>query len=87
VEWLDDNGEPKHMPAFPVHTVDTLGAGDAFHGAFTLAIAEGQPIEEAMRFASATAALKCTRFGGAFASPQRTEVDALLASGAIAATT
>lgn len=87
VEWLDENGEPKHMPAFPVHTVDTLGAGDAFHGAFTLAIAEGQPIEEAMRFASATAALKCTRFGGAFASPQRTEVDALLASGAIAATT
>ncbi len=80
VEWLDENGEPKHMPAFPVHTVDTLGAGDAFHGAFTLAVAEGQPLEQAMRFASATAALKCTRFGGAFASPQRIEVDALLAS-------
>lgn len=80
VIWLDRQGEPKHMPAFPVHTVDTLGAGDAFHGAFTLAIAEGQPLEQAMRFASATAALKCTRFGGAFGSPQRVEVDALLAS-------
>lgn len=82
VEWLDDSGELQHMPAFPVHTVDTLGAGDAFHGAFTLAIAEGQPLDQAMRFASATAALKCTRFGGAFASPQRAEVDGLLTSNA-----
>ncbi len=80
VRWLGSNGEPRHMPAFPVHTVDTLGAGDAFHGAFALSIAEGQPLEKALRFASATAALKCTRFGGAFASPQRVEVDALLAS-------
>jgi sugar/nucleoside kinase (ribokinase family) len=86
VTWLNDEGEPKHMPAFPVHTVDTLGAGDAFHGAFTLAIAEGQPLEDAMRFAAATAALKCTRFGGAFASPQRIEVDALLASSTVALT-
>ncbi len=74
------------MPAFPVHTVDTLGAGDAFHGAFTLAVAEGQPLEQAMRFASATAALKCTRFGGAFGSPQRIEVDTLLTSGTVALT-
>ncbi|CAN5355252.1 sugar kinase [soil metagenome] len=86
VEWLDKNGEPKHMAAFPVHTVDTLGAGDTFHGAFTLAAAEGQPLEQAMRFASAAAALKCTRFGGAFGSPQRIEVDALLASGTVAST-
>ncbi|MBQ8105993.1 MAG: sugar kinase [Afipia sp.] len=84
VEWLDERGEPKHMPAFPVHTVDTLGAGDAFHGAFTLAVAEGQPLEQAMRFASATAALKCTRFGGAFGSPERAEVDTLLASSTVA---
>jgi sulfofructose kinase len=86
VTWLDPQGEPKHMPAFPVHVVDTLGAGDAFHGAFTLAIAEGQPLEQAMRFASATAALKCTRFGGAFGSPQRLEVEALLTSSTVALT-
>jgi sugar/nucleoside kinase (ribokinase family) len=84
VEWLNEKGEPRHMPAFPVHTVDTLGAGDAFHGAFTLAVAEGQTLEQAMRFASATAALKCTRFGGAFGSPQRVEVDDLLASSPVA---
>ena len=32
--WLDEHGELKETPAFPVHTVDTLGAGDIFHGAF-----------------------------------------------------
>jgi len=61
-----------------VHTVDTLGAGDIFHGAFTLAITENQDVPDALCFASAAAALKCTRFGGAFACPQRPEVEALL---------
>jgi sugar/nucleoside kinase (ribokinase family) len=79
--WLDDQGQLQETPAFPVHTVDTLGAGDVFHGAFTLAITEGQELKEALRFASAAAALKCTRFGGAFAAPQRAEVEALLGQG------
>jgi sugar/nucleoside kinase (ribokinase family) len=78
--WLDERGELRETPAFPVHTVDTLGAGDIFHGAFTLAITEGQSVPAALRFASAAAALKCTRFGGAFACPQRSEVEALLES-------
>ena len=65
-------------PAFALHTVDTLGAGDVFHGAFALAITEGQELRQALRFASAAAALKCTRFGGAFAAPQRLEVEELL---------
>ncbi len=82
--WLDEQRQPHHMPSFPVHTVDTLGAGDVFHGAFALAVAEQQPLEAAMRFASAAAALKCTRFGGAFASPQRSEVEKLLAESAAA---
>src|SRR5205807_9903201 len=79
--WLDDNGKLQQTPAFPVHTVDTLGAGDVFHGAFALAITEKQELPEALRFASAAAALKCTRFGGAFAAPQRAEVDDLLNPG------
>ena len=76
--WLDEQGQIQETPAFPVHTVDTLGAGDVFHGAFALAITEGQELRQALRFASAAAALKCTRFGGAFAAPQRAEVMALL---------
>ena len=79
--WLDKHGELQETPAFPVHTVDTLGAGDVFHGAFALAITEEQELREALRFASAAAALKCTRFGGAFAAPQRAEVEALLRQG------
>ena len=77
--WLNERGELEETAAFPVHTVDTLGAGDVFHGAFALAITEGQELRQALRFASAAAALKCTRFGGAFAAPQRTEVEAFLA--------
>src|ERR1700752_1314106 len=79
--WLDEHGQLQETPAFPVHTVDTLGAGDVFHGSFALAITEGQELREALRFASAAAALKCTRFGGAFAAPQLTEVTALLGQG------
>jgi sulfofructose kinase len=79
--WLDENGAIQETPAFPVHTVDTLGAGDVFHGAFALALTEGQELREALRFASAAAALKCTRFGGAFAAPQRIEVEELLRQG------
>jgi sulfofructose kinase len=76
--WLDEQGQLQETPAFHVHTVDTLGAGDVFHGAFALAVTEKQELREALRFASAAAALKCTRFGGAFAAPQRAEVSALL---------
>ena len=83
--WLDEQGQLQQTPAFPVHTVDTLGAGDVFHGAFALAITEHQDIPAALRFASAAAALKCTRFGGAFAAPQRAEVAALLEHGQVAA--
>lgn len=80
--WLDPNGGGlRQTAAFPVHTVDTLGAGDVFHGAFALAMTENQDLEDALRFASAAAAIKCTRFGGAFACPQRAEVEAFLEHG------
>ena len=74
VYWLQD-GIVHHQPAYRVEVVDTLAAGDVFHGALALALAERQPIETAMRFASAAAALKCTRFGGREGIPDRAAVE------------
>jgi sulfofructose kinase len=80
VVWRD--GDALHrLPAFAVEVVDTLGAGDVFHGAFALAVAEGQGVADATRFASAAAALKCTGFGGRLATPTRAAVEALLVRG------
>jgi sugar/nucleoside kinase (ribokinase family) len=70
----------QHLPAFAVNAVDTLAAGDVFHGAFALALAEGRDEPEALRFASAAAAIKCTRFGGIAGTPDRAEAEALLCS-------
>ena len=79
VLWLDA-GNVRRMPVFAVDAIDTLGAGDTFHGGFALALAEGRDPIVAMRFGAAAAALKCTRFGGILGTPQRAEVEALLAS-------
>ena len=76
--WLD--GETLHaMPGYPVDAIDTLGAGDVFHGAYALALAEGREVAEAARFANAAAAIKCTRASGRRGIPLRSEVDAWLA--------
>ncbi|MEO1550714.1 MAG: PfkB family carbohydrate kinase [Pseudomonadota bacterium] len=71
--WQDATGQG-HVPALPVAARDTLGAGDVWHGAFALALAEGQSEGPAMAFAAATAALKCTRKGGREGTPTRAEV-------------
>ncbi|NLC23686.1 MAG: sugar kinase [Oxalobacter sp.] len=76
--WIDDNGV-QHQAAFGVNVVDTTGAGDVFHGAYAVALAEGKNTVEAMRFASGVAALKCTHYGGRAGIPDREEVDAFLA--------
>jgi sulfofructose kinase len=80
VTWVeaDDPRTLKNCPAFEVKAVDTLAAGDVFHGAYALAIAGGSKVAEAMRFASAAAAIKCTRPGGRAGAPSRAEVDAFL---------
>lgn len=74
-----ENGAIAHLPAFDIEAVDTLGAGDVWHGAFALALAEGRGEREAIRFASATAAIKCMHFGGRAGAPKREEVERFLA--------
>jgi sulfofructose kinase len=79
-EWLsaDAPDHLRHTPARAVRAVDTTGAGDAFHGAFTLRIAEGAALGEAIAFATAAAALKVAR-QGARSMPTRAEVERVLA--------
>lgn len=81
VFWLEAGARHAlhHCPAFEVSAIDTLAAGDVFHGAYALSIAEGAAVAEAMRFASAAAAIKCTRPGGRAGAPTRAEVEAFLA--------
>lgn len=76
--FLFDSGRIMNLPGFSVSPVDTLGAGDVYHGALTLVLAEGSDPRQAIRFASAAAALKCTRFGGRLGTPTRPEVEAFL---------
>jgi sulfofructose kinase len=68
----------QYEPAFRVTPVDTLGAGDVWHGAFALALAERCSEREAVRAACAAAAVKVTRHGGRAGAPTRAERDSLL---------
>lgn len=69
------------VPGFTVpEVVDTTGAGDAFNGGLAAALAEGMPLEAAVRFGNAVGALSVTRRGAAPAMPTRAEIDAMLAT-------
>jgi sulfofructose kinase len=75
--FLDD-GTLRRVPVFAIRAVDSLGAGDALHGGFALALAEGRNEVEALRFGAAVAGIKCTRLGGSAGAPKRAEVEAFL---------
>jgi ribokinase len=66
------------VPAFKVVPVDTTAAGDVFNGALAVALAEQQPLKEALGFASAAAAISVTRPGAQPSAPARREIEALL---------
>ena len=77
--WEEEGGLKEEKLAPPkVKAVDTTGAGDAFNGAFTTALAEGRTVPEALRFASCCASLSVTKAGAADAMPTRAETLALL---------
>ncbi|MBT8109836.1 MAG: hypothetical protein KJO27_03855, partial [Gammaproteobacteria bacterium] len=73
-----EDGQLSRLPAFDVTVRDTLGAGDVWHGAFALALAEGRPTSDAVRFASAAAALKVQNGGGRAGCATRKEVEDFL---------
>jgi len=71
--------------AFPVLAMDTTAAGDTFCGALVAALSLGESLPDALRRASAAAALACTRLGAQPSIPARAEVDALLRRAAVQA--
>jgi sulfofructose kinase len=78
VMWFDGE-RVRSAPALQIRAVDTLAAGDTWHGALALALAEGRSLDDAVAFANAAAALKCTRFGGRAGIPRRAELERWLA--------
>jgi ribokinase len=77
--WAGESGA-RHFPAFPVQARDTTAAGDTFNAALAVALAETHPVEEAIPFANAAAAISVTRLGAQSSAPTRSEVAAFLAS-------
>jgi sulfofructose kinase len=73
-----EGSQVTHFPGHAVPVVDTLGAGDVWHGAFALGLAEGMREAAAVRFASAAAAIKVQRHGGRAGAPTRADVEELL---------
>ena len=68
------DGRYKIIPSVKVKAIDSTGAGDIFHGAFTYFIGMGYPLEEAIRYASITGAISVTRIGSRFSIPFLSEV-------------
>lgn len=76
--YWSDGADKGYVPPFPVTAVDTVAAGDAFNGALAVALAEGNSLADAMRWAAAAGALAVTQVGAQDAMPTRDGVEALL---------
>ncbi|MDY4596745.1 ribokinase [Faecalimonas umbilicata] len=69
------NGEVLTVPARPAIVADTTGAGDTLNGAFSVQIAKGEPIAEALRYANTAASLSTEKFGAQGGMPTAEEVE------------
>lgn len=70
-----DGAQEILVPTYKVEAVDTTGAGDTFNAAFAVALAEGKPLQESIRFANRAASLSVTKFGAQGGMPTRNEVE------------
>ncbi|EEY99957.1 ribokinase [Vibrio sp. RC586] len=77
--WLSQNGRGQRIPGFVVKATDTTAAGDTFNGALVTGLLQEMPLESAIKFAHAAAAISVTRFGAQTSIPTRAEVEAFLA--------
>ncbi|CAH6636120.1 ribokinase [Pseudocitrobacter vendiensis] len=76
--WASVKGEGQRVPGFKVQAIDTIAAGDTFNGALITALLEEKPLNEAIRFAHAAAAIAVTRKGAQPSVPWREEIDEFL---------
>jgi len=67
--WTRESGRVMHVPAPRIQAVDTLGAGDVWHGAFAWGLVNGLPMPEIVQWANLAAAMKCEVFGGVTGTP------------------
>ena len=67
-----------HFPTFPIDPVDTTAAGDAFVASFSVALAEGRSLQEAVRYGNAAGALACTKLGAQPSLPNRSALKNML---------
>jgi ribokinase len=76
--FLADGKRAQLVPGFRIKARDTTAAGDIFNGALAVALAEGQELPDAVRFANAAAALSVARLGAQPSAPTRLEIERLL---------
>ncbi|WNN48508.1 ribokinase [Siccibacter colletis] len=76
--WASVQGQGACVPGFKVTAIDTIAAGDTFNGALVTALLEEKPLQEAIRFAHAAAAIAVTRKGAQPSVPWRSETDDFL---------
>lgn len=77
--WLSQNGRGESIQGFKVDVTDTTAAGDTFNGALVTGLLEDMPLESAIKFAHAAAAISVTRYGAQTSIPRRQEVEEFLA--------
>lgn len=70
--YIDGNYE--QIPSIKVKAIDSTGAGDIFHGAFTYFISNGYSLRDAIHYASVTGGISVTRIGSRFSIPNLREV-------------
>lgn len=68
-------GEIKLMPSIKVKSIDSTGAGDIFHGAFTYALANDYDFEDAIRVGNIAGAISVTRLGSKNSMPEKQEME------------
>jgi sugar/nucleoside kinase (ribokinase family) len=78
--WTRASGRVLHVPAPRIQAVDTLGAGDVWHGTFTWGLLKGLPMPDIVQWANLAAAMKCEVFGGVTGTPTWAQLQARAAS-------